>query len=372
MPWPMAILSVSHNKFNPPRSPFNFICHPLSLSLFFFFLSTLYKYPSLNSLLYQYSNTLSSSPSSLLLQQQKKERKKIMEAKEQDLSSPISSATRWWSKDTVAIVTGANKGIGFWLVKQLAEEGVTVILTARDVERGCKAVEQLRDHHGLNVHFYQLDVSNPSSIKAFSSQFEKEFGVLDILVNNAAVSFNDIHENTVEHAETVIKTNFYGPKLLIQSLFPMFRRSKSISRILNISSRLGSINMKNPKMKEMLLSESLSEEQIDGMVTSFLESVNNGTWKSQGWPEIWTDYAVSKLALNSYSRVLARRCNKEYGLSVNCFCPGFTQTSMTKGKGTHTAHDAAEVGARLALLPPQHLPTGTFYIGFSPGIVSKL
>ena len=130
--------------------------------------------------------------------------------------------------------------------------------------------------------------------------------------------------------------------------------------------------MKNPEMKEMLQSENLSEEQIDGMVNIFLESVQNGTWKSKGWPEIWTDYAVSKLALNSYSRVLSRRYSKDYGLSVNCFCPGFTQTSMTKGKGTHSADDAAEVGARLALLPPQLLPTGKFYIGFSPGIVSKL
>ncbi|KAF2325552.1 hypothetical protein GH714_030276 [Hevea brasiliensis] len=152
----------------------------------------------------------------------------------------------------------------------------------------------------------------------------------------------------------------------------MFRRSNSSSRILNISSRLGSINkMKNPTMKEMLLSENLSEEQIEGMVNTFLENVKKGTWKSQGWPEIWTDYAVSKLAINAYSRVLARRY-KDCGICVNCFCPGFTQTSMTRGKGTHTAADAAEVGARLALLPPHELQTGKFYIGFSPGIVSKL
>ncbi|KAF2298360.1 hypothetical protein GH714_023070 [Hevea brasiliensis] len=292
------------------------------------------------------------------------------------LFSPLSSS-RWWSKETVAIVTGANKGIGFSLVKRLADSGLTVILTARDVERGYKAIEQLRNEHGdgddLHLYFYRLDVSDPASIKAFVSQFEKDFGVLDILVNNAAVSFNEIHENSVEHAEIVIKTNFYGPKLLIEALLPMSRQSTSAcSRILNITSRLGSINkMRNPKMKEMLLSENLSEEQIEGIVNLFIENVKKGTWKSQGWPEIWTDYAVSKLALNAYSRVLATRY-KDCGLRVNCFCPGFTQTSMTRGKGTHTAADAAEVGARLALLPPHQLPTGKFYIGFSPGIVSKL
>ncbi|KAI9383766.1 hypothetical protein POPTR_013G127700v4 [Populus trichocarpa] len=287
-------------------------------------------------------------------------------------SSPIPTfTTRWWSKDTVAMVTGANKGIGFSLVKQLAQLGLTVILTARDVEKGNSAVELLKSH-GLHVHFYRLDVSDPASVKTLASWFQKKFGVLDILINNAAVSFNDIYENSVDHAEIVIKTNFYGVKLLTEALLPMFRLSDSISRILNISSRLGSINkMRNPKMKEMLLNERLSAQEIEGMVNLFLENVRDGTWKNQGWPEIWTDYAVSKLALNAYSRVLAKQY-EDFGLSVNCFCPGFTQTSMTSGKGTHTADDAAEVGARLALLPPGELPTGKFYIGFNPGVISKL
>lgn len=129
--------------------------------------------------------------------------------------------------------------------------------------------------------------------------------------------------------------------------------------------------MRNPNMREMLVSENLSEKQIEGMVNLFLETVKNGTWKSKGWPETWPDYAVSKMALNAHSRLLAKRYEGR-GLSVNCFCPGFTQTSMTGGKGTHSADDAAEVGAKLALLPPQELTTGKFYIGFNPGITSKL
>lgn len=297
-----------------------------------------------------------------------------MEVKESEcfVSDPPISSLRWWSKDTVAIVTGANKGIGFSLVKQLAELGLTVILTARDGERGKKAVELLRDDHGLHVHFHLLDVSNPDSIKTFALWFEKRFGVLDILVNNAAVSFNEINENSVEHAETVIRTNFYGVKLLTEAVLHLFRRSYSIGRILNISSRLGSIGkMRNPAIKEMLLSENLSEEKIEGMVELFLEDVKKGTWKNRGWPEYWTDYAVSKVALNAYSRILAERY-KGCGLSVNCFCPGFTQTSMTRGKGTHSADDAALVGVKLALLPPEKLSTGKFYVGFNPGITSKL
>ncbi|KAH0993231.1 hypothetical protein GBA52_004714 [Prunus armeniaca] len=247
---------------------------------------------------------------------------------------------RWWSEDTVAIVTGANKGIGFALVKRMAELGMTVILTARDIERGCKAVEALRAQGLSNVAFSCLDVSDPSSIRAFTSWFRKSYVALDILVNNAAVSFNDLNENSVEHAETVMKTNFYGPKLLIEALLPVFRSSSSVSRILNVSSRLGSLN--------------------------------SGTWKSKGWPKLWTDYAVSKLALNAYTRVLAKRYEGR-GLSVNSFCPGFTQTSMTHCKGDHTADDAAGVAARLALLPSHQIPSGKFFFwGSSNAISSKL
>ncbi|KAK3016556.1 hypothetical protein RJ639_005817 [Escallonia herrerae] len=284
------------------------------------------------------------------------------------------NSCRWWSKDTVAIVTGANKGIGYALVKRLARLGLTVILTARDRERGLKAVESLGDL-GLHVHFFCLDVSDPASIKGFASWFQEKFGGLDILVNNAAVSFNDIHENSVEHAETVIKTNFYGSKLLTETLLPFFRRSASRTISMRLTANhicLEMQKLKSRTIKETLLNEeSLFEEQIEGVINLFLENVKSGTWKNQGWPELWTDYAVSKLALNAYSKVLAKRYEGR-GLSVNCFCPGFTQTSMTHGKGTHTADEAADLGVRLALLPPEQLPTGKFYLGSSQGVYSKL
>ncbi|CAB4262418.1 unnamed protein product [Prunus armeniaca] len=289
------------------------------------------------------------------------------------LSPSLSPTSRWWSEDTVAIVTGANKGIGFALVKRMAELGMTVILTARDIERGCKAVEALRAQGLYNVAFSCLDVSDPSSIRAFTSWFRKSYAALDILVNNAAVSFNDLNENSVEHAETVMKTNFYGPKLLIEALLPVFRSSSSVSRILNVSSRLGSLNqLRNPSIKQVMKSERLSEEEIEGVVNLFLNDVKSGTWKSKGWPKLWTDYAVSKLALNAYTRVLAKRYEGR-GLSVNSFCPGFTQTSMTHCKGDHTADDAAGVAARLALLPSHQIPSGKFFFwGSSNAISSKL
>ncbi|KAF3631459.1 putative ribonuclease H protein-like [Capsicum annuum] len=131
--------------------------------------------------------------------------------------------------------------------------------------------------------------------------------------------------------------------------------------------------LRNEELRNMLLDEeNLSEKQIEGLVNLFIDNVKNGTWKSKGWPILWTDYAVSKLALNAYSKVLARNY-KGKGISVNCYCPGFTQTSMTGGKGKYTAQVAADIGVKLALLPPEHLPTGKFYLGSNPpSIYSKI
>ncbi|OIT38065.1 PREDICTED: (+)-neomenthol dehydrogenase [Nicotiana attenuata] len=298
-----------------------------------------------------------------------------MASRQSELSSSCSTLlkARWWSKETVAIVTGANKGIGFALVKRMAELGLTVVLTARDNARGMEAVESLKKL-GLSIYYHQLDVSDTSSIKTFASWFANNFTGLDILVNNAAVSFNDIHENSVKHAETVISTNFYGPKRLMEELWPMFRCSSTVARILNVSSRLGLLSkLRNDKLRMILLDEkNLSETQIEEMVNLFLEDVKNGTWETKGWPELWTDYAVSKLALNAYTKVLARDYTGK-GISVNCYCPGFTQTAMTGGKGKYTAECAAEIGVRLVLLPPEDLPTGMFYLGSNPpNLYSKI
>ncbi|CAN1298682.1 (+)-neomenthol dehydrogenase [Linum perenne] len=257
--------------------------------------------------------------------------------------------------------------------------GLTVVLTARDVGRGKQAVETLISEFGLNgVKFMQLDVTDPCSISTFVSQFQKDFCVLDILVsclvNNAGVSFNEINQNSVQHADTVIQTNFYGPKRLTRALLPFFRRSSSVSRVLNISSQLGSINrLRNPRLKAMLETRTMTEEEIEEeVVGKFLQTVKEGTWEGEGWPSHWTDYSVSKLALNAYSRILAERHRGE-GLSVNCFCPGFTQTSMTRGRGTHSAEYAAELAVGLALLPPDLLTTGNFYVNSnSSANVSKL
>ncbi|KAL6634007.1 hypothetical protein ACP70R_026678 [Stipagrostis hirtigluma subsp. patula] len=280
----------------------------------------------------------------------------------------------WWTAETVAVVTGANRGIGLALAARLAEEGVSVVLTARDEARGEAAAAALRAKGPRGaVRFRRLDVADPASVAAFASWLRNELGGLDILVNNAGVSFNEIDTNSVEHAETVLRTNFYGAKMLIEALLPLFRRSPTTSRILNISSLLGLLNkVRDPELRRMLQDErALTERDIEGMASRFLAEVKDGSWRGGGWPEVWTDYAVSKLALNAYSRLLAARLEGQ-GVSVNCFCPGFTRTDMTRGWGKRTADEAGAVAAGIALLPPRDLPTGKFFKWRTPQLYSKL
>jgi carbonyl reductase 1 len=130
--------------------------------------------------------------------------------------------------------------------------------------------------------------------------------------------------------------------------------------------------LRDPALRRMLLNEaSLTEGEIERMVSRFLAQVADGSWRGQGWPEVWTDYAVSKLALNAYSRLLASSLAGR-GVSVNCFCPGFTRTHMTRGWGKRTAEEAGRLGAGLALMPPNELPTGKFFKWSTPQLYSKL
>lgn len=119
--------------------------------------------------------------------------------------------------------------------------------------------------------------------------------------------------------------------------------------------------VRNAEIRKKLESENLREEEIEETVRMFVSDVKSGRWKKRGWPEYWTEYAVSKLALNAYSRILARRFRRRR-ISVNCFCPGFTRTSMTKGQGAHSPQQAASLASTLLLLPPSLLPTSKFFL----------
>ncbi|XP_074316499.1 (+)-neomenthol dehydrogenase-like [Silene latifolia] len=225
---------------------------------------------------------------------------------------PYSDHQRWWTSETIAVVTGGNRGIGFEISRQLAGHGMTVVLTSRDVNVGIEAAKVLQEV-GLNVDFHQLDIVDPSSIAEFCDWLKETYGGLDILVNNAGINFNAGSDNSVEHAEQVINTNYHGTKQVIEAMIPLMKPSTSGARIVNVSSRLGRLNGKRNKIADETLreqladEETLTEELIEETVKNFVEQAKDGSWTSGGWPETYTDYSMSKLAINCYTRYMAKQ-----------------------------------------------------------------
>src|SRR5258708_37827803 len=141
----------------------------------------------------------------------------------------------------VAVVTGANRGIGKEIAKELSQNGVKVILTASDPEKGEKVVEEFK-RNGLDVFFHTLDVTSEESRKSIASFIEKEFGKLDILVNNAALGGGENSlQVSIADFRTTFESNFFGPFRLSQLMIPLLCKSDS-GRIVNISSGMCAFN----------------------------------------------------------------------------------------------------------------------------------
>ncbi|KAH9315972.1 hypothetical protein KI387_024599, partial [Taxus chinensis] len=221
--------------------------------------------------------------------------------------------SKWWTRETVAVVTGANKGIGFEIVRQLAENGLTVVLTARSADRGLTATKTLHDEGLHNVVFHELEIENPHSVSDFVRWLKENYGGLDILVNNAAVMgstvdvevavnalkdlqpesltynhpvFAKVFITNYEMSKSCIEINYYGTKRITEALFPLFRSSPVGARIVNVSTEGGLIQwLRNDSLKHQLSEFSkITEEFIDGMIEGFLDDLKNGELEEKGWP----------------------------------------------------------------------------------------
>lgn len=215
----------------------------------------------------------------------------------------------------IALVTGANKGIGFEIAGELAKSGMHVVLGARNLERGNKAVSDLKEK-GLDVELLQIDVSNSASIKKAVDELEKKYDRLDVLVNNAGILHREegLGSSTVLGVPTEIlretfETNFFGLVDLTQHLVPLLKKSKN-GRIVNVSSILGSLNL-------------AIEREAEG---------------PSGTPFA---YNASKAAVNSFTIHLAGAL-RAYGIRVNSAHPGWVKTDM----GTDAATLSIEEGAK--------------------------
>ncbi|XP_077240125.1 short-chain dehydrogenase/reductase 1-like [Tasmannia lanceolata] len=285
-----------------------------------------------------------------------------------------------------AVVSGANKGIGFETVRQLANEGVVVVLTARDEKRGIEAVAELKKSGLSNVVFHQLDVKDPISVASLAKFIQTQFGKLDILVNNAGASGVIVDEEvlkslnidpvnwlsgkaanlvegvirqTYENAKECLDINYYGCKTVTEALIPLLQLSTSGATIVNVSSLRGELKRipSEKKRKELGDIESLTEEKIDGLLQRFLEDLRCGELESNGWSMMLPAYSISKATLNAYTRVLA----KHYpNMRINCVHPGYVNTDINWHTGTMTVEEGAKGPVMLALLPKDG-PSGRYF-----------
>ncbi|KAH7864191.1 hypothetical protein Vadar_026861 [Vaccinium darrowii] len=243
-----------------------------------------------------------------------------------------------------AIVTGANKGIGFEICRQLASNGIMVVLTAGDEKRGIEAIEKVKGKVLITdlVVFHQLDVANPSSIASFADFIKSQFGRRDILflelfelimgqlellqVNNAGImeamvdwdaivcktyhkdltefshkqlKSNEVMTQTYELTKECLETNYYGAKRMIEAFIPLLQLSNS-PRIVNVSSIRGklkfraifSINSEWPK-GELNHAEGLTEERFEEVLKVFLKDFKDGSVETKGWPPLVCLYNIN-------------------------------------------------------------------------------
>jgi NAD(P)-dependent dehydrogenase (short-subunit alcohol dehydrogenase family) len=237
----------------------------------------------------------------------------------------------------VALVTGANQGIGLQIAKDLAAHRFTVLVGSRNFERGEAAAKEV----GLDAHALQLDVTDQGSITAAAERVRNEFGRLDVLIQNAAISTTRkrFGQSVEEYAKTtrpsnvsidemraVWDTNVFGVLSVYHAMLPLLRGTPG-ARIVNVSSGVGSLTTNSDP--------AYAYRAIFGPV-----------------------YPASKTALNALTLAMALELEPE-GIKVNAVSPGYTSTNLNGYAGTETVEEGAREAVRVALLGPDS-PTGTF------------
>ena len=233
----------------------------------------------------------------------------------------------------IALVTGANKGIGLATARRLARECGHVIVAARNTEAGQQATDRL-SREGFSVSHLTMDVTDPASVRAAAADVSERFGHLDVLVNNAGIlpeATNADPREALDLAmfEQTYATNVLGPVAVVEAFLPLIRKS-SAGRIVNVSSAMGSL-----------------AHQTDP----------DSPWYSMVVPA----YQSSKSALNAITIVLAKAL-ADTPITVTSVCPGFVQTDLTpanKEQAPTTPEEAAEVIVQAAALSSDGA-TGTF------------
>jgi NAD(P)-dependent dehydrogenase (short-subunit alcohol dehydrogenase family) len=232
----------------------------------------------------------------------------------------------------IALITGANKGIGFETARRLGSRGMTVLVGARTDELGLAAEKALREG-GTDARYVKLDVTDPESVRQAAELMAAEYGRLDVLVNNAGISGipgrgGPPSASDLESMRAVYETNVFGVVAVTNAMLPLLRRSAA-GRIVNVSSEVGSISsMTDPA------------SPLGQMPAS-------------------VPYPSSKTALNMITAMYAKEL-KDTPIKVNAANPGYTATDLNGNSGFRSAAEGAEPSVHLATLPDDG-PSGVLW-----------
>ncbi|CAH2060451.1 unnamed protein product, partial [Iphiclides podalirius] len=247
----------------------------------------------------------------------------------------------------LAIVTGANKGIGFAIVRGLCKrfDGV-VYLTSRDEERGKTAVLEL-NKEGLNPKYHQLDITDSKSLEVFRDYIKEKYGGIDVLVNNAAIAFktNATEPVAVQAAET-LRVNYFAVLATCEILFPLLRNG---ARVVNISSSCGHLsNIPSESLRNQLKDPKLTIPELSTLMNKYIKEAKQGT-QSAEWGN--SSYNVSKVGLTALT-MIQQRLLSDRDIKVNAVHPGYVDTDMTSHKGPLSIYEGAAAPLFLALDAP--------------------
>lgn len=232
------------------------------------------------------------------------------------------------ANNKIALITGANKGIGREIARQLGAQGIIVLIGARDQQRGEEAASALRAE-GIDARFLRLDSTQEDTVAEAAGWIEREFGKLDILVNNAAIAIDNGPPTAldIEILRRTYDTNVFGVFAVTKAMLPLLRKSEA-GRIVNMSSGLGS-----------------------------LKQTSDPAWAFAGYNLL--AYNSSKTALNALTVQFANDL-KGTPIKVNAADPGYVATDLNQHRGPRTVQQGAIAPVRLATLPPDG-PTGGYF-----------
>ena len=249
------------------------------------------------------------------------------------------------SEKRIALVTGANRGLGLETVRQLQQNGIEVWLSARNQNEGMLAANK------VNASFVSIDVTSHDSIADAVDQVRDLNGRLDILINNAGITMDGFNGRV---ARGTIATNLEGAISVTDAFLPIMPDGATI---VMISSGMGTLDAFSKELKRRFIDPTISRNDLHSLMDEFIAAVDDSSYAKKGWPG--AAYTVSKAGLNAFVRMLSRDLEKR-SIIVNAVSPGWVRTDMGGAGAPRSLEEGANGITRAALLHGSGAAGGSF------------